>query len=327
MKPQVSVAIPAYNSAPYIDACLNSVLSQDVADLEVVVVDDASTDDTLEHLIAYARRDSRIKLFRHEKNLGLAATYDDALAEADGKYIALMDNDDYFSPGYLSLLLKMITGQRADVVQMGYRTFADDNGGEKTIARWRNTDQPLFVDASLEHRIALFISLKLHIAPWGKLYRADFIKSKKLKFYDAPLVPDLLFFYQSLLAAKRYLVLPETLYNYRLRYDSASHIKRFPEQTREYFAAMVKQMDHLAAWLKESGMFNDDRLAYWQVIDGFMAHYKLFFARHVQENGVDNVLSVLDELADETFNGQSAAFQSAFRAMIMNYRAVLFGCR
>lgn len=316
--PKISVAVPVYNAEKYINECVESILSQDVVDTEIILVDDASTDGTFYRLQDLSRRDKRIKLFRHEQNQGLAATYDEALSSAQGAYIAVADNDDYLSPGYLSLLLNVAEQTGADITQVGFRSFQVVDGQEKTAQTWQNTLQPRLLGNNLRERVALFAPVQLHIPPWGKLYRAEFIRAKKIRFYDVPLVTDLLFHYQGLISAERYAVLPGALYNYRMREDSVSHSPNFPEQTQQYFIAMVRQMNFLSAWLEEINFDAGRAATRWYALDGFMQHYRYFFARQAKNLGAEKVLTVLDEMAAKIYGDHAAAFQTALRSMIMS---------
>ncbi|HLS97094.1 MAG: glycosyltransferase family A protein [Porticoccaceae bacterium] len=100
--PRVSVIVPAWNAAAYIGECLASALAQDHRDLEVLVVDDASGDDTADRVALEARRDSRIRLLRHPRNLGVSAARNTAIAAASGDLIAFLDADDRWLPGKIS---------------------------------------------------------------------------------------------------------------------------------------------------------------------------------------------------------------------------------
>ena len=96
--PEVSVLIPAYNVEPYIEDCINSVLGQTLQDFEIVCIDDASTDGTLQILKRFEASDSRIKVYTHEVNKGQASGRNDALDRASGRYVYMLDADDRIVP-------------------------------------------------------------------------------------------------------------------------------------------------------------------------------------------------------------------------------------
>jgi glycosyltransferase involved in cell wall biosynthesis len=100
--PRVSVAVTSYNYGRYLADCLDSVLAQEGVDLEAIVVDDASTDETAVIAERYAQRDSRVTLIRHEENQGHIATFNDGLRAASGDYVLKLDADDMLAPGGLA---------------------------------------------------------------------------------------------------------------------------------------------------------------------------------------------------------------------------------
>lgn len=106
MKPIVSVIIPAYNASKTIDKCLDSVLSQTIGNVEVIVINDNSTDDTLEKINKYK---NRIILINNKKNLGPAASRNKGLDKATGTYIGFVDSDDYISPRMYEEMVKYMS--------------------------------------------------------------------------------------------------------------------------------------------------------------------------------------------------------------------------
>lgn len=102
MSPLISVCIPTYNGAPYISECLNSVISQDYGDFEIVIVDDKSTDNTAEICETYSERDKRIRFYRNKHNLGLVGNWNQAIEHAKGEWIKFLFQDDKLSSNCLS---------------------------------------------------------------------------------------------------------------------------------------------------------------------------------------------------------------------------------
>src|SRR3954464_9718855 len=111
--PTVSVIVPAYNVAPYIRAAIDSALAQTFRDLEVIVVNDGSTDETASIVDACCAADPRVRLIE-QPNRGLSAARNTALAAARGEFLALLDGDDTWDPGFLEAQLAVF-GDRPDV--------------------------------------------------------------------------------------------------------------------------------------------------------------------------------------------------------------------
>ena len=104
--PTVSVCIPTYNGAAFLRPCLDSVLSQSWRDIEVLVVDDVSSDDTLSIAESYSRRDHRISIFRNERNLGLVSNWNRCLTLARGEWIKFVFQDDALAPTCLERMIE-----------------------------------------------------------------------------------------------------------------------------------------------------------------------------------------------------------------------------
>ncbi len=120
--PPVSIITPTCNHERFIAACLDSVLAQDFNSWEMVVIDDASRDRTADIVQAYARKDSRIRLIRHETNWGvreLAATYNQGVAAGSGEWIAILEGDDAWPPGKLGRQLRELAGDPEIVLGFG----------------------------------------------------------------------------------------------------------------------------------------------------------------------------------------------------------------
>lgn len=118
--PRVSVVMPAYNVAPYLEQAVESVLSQSFADLELLIVNDASTDHTAAVLASLAARDKRVRVITNETNCGVAKTRNRGISLARGAYIALLDGDDYWYPEKLEKQLALAEQTDADIVYCSY---------------------------------------------------------------------------------------------------------------------------------------------------------------------------------------------------------------
>lgn len=126
LKPTVSVCIPAYNAARFIDEAVRSVLEQTFDDFELVVVDDASGDGTVERIEAY--RDNRIRIFRNPENIGAAANWNRAVGLARGRFVKILCSDDVLRPGALSRQVKILEAHPGVALAAGRRDIVDETG-------------------------------------------------------------------------------------------------------------------------------------------------------------------------------------------------------
>ena len=125
MKPQISVIIPVYNVERYLSACLDSVLNQEGCSLEVILIDDGSTDQSGRICDQYAAGDSRIKVIR-QANAGAAAAKNAGLRIATGEYLAFADSDDFLEAGAYRYMLDQLRMHDADVIQCAFRNVFTD---------------------------------------------------------------------------------------------------------------------------------------------------------------------------------------------------------
>lgn len=171
----ITIIIPVYNKEAYLPRCLDSVLAQSVKDLEILLVDDGSTDGSAGVCDSYAQKDSRIRVIRRE-NGGASAARNTGIEEAKGEYIGFVDADDWIEPGMYETLLSCMTGnqkQKVQVVQLMSRDYAPDG---TLICPPRRED-------GAEERLSeeeFFRELMMHIGDSSfctKLFRASFLKN------------------------------------------------------------------------------------------------------------------------------------------------------
>jgi len=124
----ISVIVPVYNTAPYLPKCLDSILAQTHHDLEIILIDDGSEDNSGTICDEYAQKDQRIQVI-HQANSGQSSARNAGLDIATGKYIAFIDSDDYIMPKMFSAMLAAMTRENADFAICGVQCF-DEEGGE-----------------------------------------------------------------------------------------------------------------------------------------------------------------------------------------------------
>lgn len=128
---ELSIVIPVYNVAPYLPACLESVFGQTGFSFEVILVDDASTDNSGSICGEYARRDSRVRYIRHARNGGLSSARNTGLVAARGKYVTFIDSDDFLAPDTLTVNMELLrTHTDADVLEYPVQVH---HGAEKSF--------------------------------------------------------------------------------------------------------------------------------------------------------------------------------------------------
>ena len=214
----ISVITPAYNASAYLPGMLDSILAQDDERFEVLIVDDGSTDDTLDILREYAMRDSRLRVF-HKSNGGAASARNFALERANGELLTFVDSDDWIGPHYLSALRAGLTDDIDLVFCNGEDVLPDGSFNHITDEEHsrRNKDVTVLVKdfetyGSYSHYVA-----------WGALYRRSLAEGIRFPENFA-LAEDTIYFYSVLRNCKKVRHLPYCGYYYNLRPGSLSHI-------------------------------------------------------------------------------------------------------
>lgn len=191
MNPEVSIIIPAHNTENYIARAINSALGQTLTNLEVIVVDDASTDATLEVIKSFT--DSRLRVFVNQQNLGVSGTRNRALREAKGNWIAVLDSDDWYAPDRLEKLLQVATAENADIViddlnfiqsseQQPWSTLLRESGEQ--IQTIKQIDPVYFVKTDLYGQVGL------HLGFSKPLFKRNFLLNHDITYNETMQVAE-----------------------------------------------------------------------------------------------------------------------------------------
>lgn len=209
--PKVSVIIPVHNTEKFIEKCLDSVCNQTLSDIEIICINDASTDNSLEILKRYAAKDDRIKVVNFEENKGAAAARNTGIDAATGEYIGFVDSDDFIDAEFYEKLYNKAVDENADVAKGNIY----DYNGETGVVEL--TD---FYDMNDKIRENKFY---FHYGFTSAIYKTEFIKNNCIHF---PI--DLIYFedpYFSIMALLKYntlVIVDDAKYYYTINPDSVS---------------------------------------------------------------------------------------------------------
>ncbi len=210
---KVSVVIPVYNSEPYLEQCLNSVVNQSLKEIEIICVDDGSSDASLEILDHFAQSDKRVKILtqKHE-NVGAARNYGKSIAT--GKYLIYWDSDDYFKTDALEKMYEQAEVDQADICVCGGRQYYEDIDIECPWPSYLITKQ---VPAKPFNRIenSDYILTFTNIAVWNKLYNRRFLNQKGVEYPKETRGGDAFFTVCNFCLADRITYVDEQLVVYR----------------------------------------------------------------------------------------------------------------
>lgn len=222
MNPEVSVIIPAYNTEAYIARAIASALSQTLQNIEIIVVDDASSDGTV--AIARSFQDERVRVFVNAQNMGAAGARNRALREAQGNWVAVLDSDDWYAPERLERLLQVAQAEQADMVadDLYYVQDGDDTplstlikGSGQTLTEIRRIDPVFFVETDVYGQQGLHLGLS------KPLMRRRFLIEHGIEYdLSLRLGQDFWLYMNCLINGARYFLVPEPYYYYRFRPNS-----------------------------------------------------------------------------------------------------------
>lgn len=276
MNIEVSVLIAAYNTAAYISQAIESALGQTEKNIEIIVVDDASTDETGK--IAQSFSDHRLKVFRNKENHGQSYSLNRAIREARGKWIALLDSDDWFASDRLEKLLQVAYTEDADMIADDIYFIRD---GEKFPWSTLLSESKVHLKINTHIETVFFIENDLP-GTWGlplgltkPLIKRDFLIQHGIENIESiKMAPDFWFDLNCLAHGARFIFVPQPYYFYRSRPDSlvtVSQIKRLEQYCKasRYFLEQdfIKNKPELILALsKRLGLLERTR-PYWYVVD------------------------------------------------------------
>jgi len=254
--PLISIIIPVHNVAPYIREAVESAVNQTYKNLEIILIDDGSTDGSGQICDEYASRDPRITAI-HQKHHGVSNARNVGLNLATGDFIAFLDSDDTYHPDYIQCMLKAI--EDVDVSVCRFAKYKHSQDIEKADGRTKWKPAPI-AKAGCYDRVG---ALRTHIdglistAIWDKLYRKDLWKD--IRFPDGHIWEDIDVVYRIIDRCKCVRIIDHILYFYRMRPGSITHTNT-KQSCKDYILAW----DHLAMFVEENvpDCFDSNHLAF-----------------------------------------------------------------
>ncbi|MBB6627440.1 CDP-glycerol glycerophosphotransferase family protein [Nocardioides sp. KIGAM211] len=214
-RPAISVIVPFYNVEAYLAECLDSILEQDVAHLEVILVDDGSPDGSRAIAERYVARDDRVRLVTRP-NGGLGAARNTGVRESRGRYLTFIDSDDLLPPGALRALLETIEASGSDLVVGSVERF-------NAVSTWSpNWVRKVHDDRRIAITAEDFTPLLRNLYTWNKLFRREFWEAQDLWFREGVAYEDQPIITQLFARATAIDVIPDVVYRYRAREDQSS---------------------------------------------------------------------------------------------------------
>lgn len=262
--PLISVIVPVYQVKDYLDECIQSLSRQTWRNMEVLLVDDGSTDGSSAICDRYAGKDSRFRVF-HQENKGLSGARNEGLQQAKGEYIAFVDSDDLISPVYIEELYHLIRKYDADI------SVCDYSVNRETVDKeHRNDLKSICLDSEMMLKEWHGKRKRVETVVWNKLYRREILlnNGQSALFPEGKLHEDVYVSHQIVQNAKRIAVTEEKLYMYRQRKSSIKNSGITEEKVRQNLEAQAVRLD----FFYRRGMKGSSR----RLAVGYLLHVLMF---------------------------------------------------
>lgn len=277
---KVSVIMAVYNAERYLHQAINSILSQTLEDIEIILVDDGSSDDSMRILCEYEEMDGRVRVYQNiEESDGAASARNLGLSKAQGEYLSIVDSDDFFELDMLENAYERAKREQADVVIFdGYR-YDDRNQVDlernTILVRDMVPSGRLYVSFSPQENADDLFRMTLGAA-WNCLFSTEHVNQHNLKFAPFHHADDLEFVYMAFALSKKIAILPKRLVHYRVNHagTQASMVSLWPETA---WQAMLSFKEHLI----RAGIFDIYRVAFIRVA----MKYQLFYLDTMKDAG------------------------------------------
>ncbi|OUL29732.1 glycosyl transferase [Nostoc sp. T09] len=327
MKPEVSIIIASYNTENYISKAIDSALRQTLSNIEIIVVDDASNDSTLEVLKKF--NDERLKILVNEKNLGVSGTRNRALKAAKGKWVAVLDSDDWYAPERLETLLQMAYSEHADIV--ADNLYFIENGQDYPWSTLisesgESINQVKLIDPAFFVATDIYGQQGLHLGLSKPIFKRDFLISNDIA-YDETLTisEDFWLALQCLVYRAKFIFLPEPYYFYRSRLGSlvSSKLNKNLELTcrkiKDFMAIedIINRHPNLAQALTKKLTISQKYLAYYRVVETIKKRQYLEFLIQIVHNPyffvhlISNIPGIIHRRIKYYILGDKSAFTLA----------------
>lgn len=226
---KVSVVMPVYNVEKFVEKAINSVLNQSYENFELILVNDKSTDKSLEILKKYEEKDSRIKVVDKPVNEGLGYARNSGMEVATGDYIYFIDSDDYVEPNLIEECVKSIEENQSDVVIFGYSEDQENNGVTTEVKEFKTESLIAERDEFKKEFCKLYEKTIIH-STCNKFYKLSILRNNHLKFLKVSMCEDVFFNLQFFKVVERVTIIDKIFYHYMKRNIETLIVKYNPQR-------------------------------------------------------------------------------------------------
>lgn len=239
MEPLVSIIVPVYNIEKYVDQCICSITNQTYKNIEVIVVDDGSTDTSGILVDVWVKKDNRIKVI-HQENQGLSAARNAAMHVCTGEYFIFVDGDDIIAEDMVEIMLKALKNANTDCIFCQYESISSNAKEFQGIKEVENGE--VFVVDTEEAQLRLLNHIDTVSVVWNGLYKSELVKD--LMFIVGKKNEDVMWRYLAIDRCKTIGYISDRLYGYRMREDSLMR-QKFSIKDLDNLEGTVRRADYI----------------------------------------------------------------------------------
>lgn len=281
----ISIIVPIYNTEKYLDRCLNSIIKQDYLNLEAILVNDGSTDNSESIVKNYMERYDHIRYIKQE-NKGIGAARNAGVQIAKGNFISFVDSDDVIMPQYCSYLLSIIGD--ADIAVAGREKYIED------IYEKSKTPSKIITVSGVEAFKYQLLGIYNARPAWGKLYTREIVE--KNSFQESCIFEEVRYSAETFLKANKVVFADKDLYSYRARPNSImtsneeQRVKEFPIALEYVYEMLIKK-----------GFYHECELEFkiW-LISAIVQNTKLYCRKDIDDEIFKKYTDILVDLYDKT---------------------------
>ena len=264
-KPIISVIIPVFNSEKYLHQCIDSILNQKIKNIEIICVDDGSTDNSLRILNEYKNIDTRVQILtQNNQHAGAARNY--GLTYAHGDFIHFIDSDDWIEDNLYYDFLNNSLHNQCDIFMFSYNKY-DDMTHKKNSTKYFDSNK-LSINKIINSQLYKDYFLRAPIAPWNKIYKRQYIIEHNLNFDSLIIANDRSFYLKALLYNPKILISNINYYNYRINNKNS--------------LVGIKRISNFNCHFKSFDMIKDlyyNTTNYFTILDLFLLDIKYFYEK------------------------------------------------
>lgn len=303
--PKVSVIIPIYNAEKYLGQCLDSIINQTLKEIEIICVDDGSTDSSLEILKEYEQNDKRVKVIK-QKNQFAGVARNNGLKVATGEWVTFIDSDDFCELTALENLYKIAEENELDFIKCSSKCFNEALQQYENIDWYTNTKAE-----NLFNKVTCFdeypdILYGICDTPWSGLYKMSFVKENNIYFPNFQCVNDRSFFLKCLLTAKRILITDIYFVHHRVEREGS-----LINQKHYHFDCQIKHYNRVKEILNEIGNEKYTKYSLKKELFSLFNWYERLADRNINRLNIQNLMIEFCNNFDE--NDVSKEYLNTFK--------------